>query len=280
MSTATVGQLLQAASNRIDRLDAEILLGHILHQTRAWLFAHVNDKVEAQHAQDLENLVSRRAAGEPCALIRGNQDFWTLTLTVSTATLIPRADTELLVELALELPGDNLVVLDAGTGSGAIAAAVASERPGWQVFASDSSAAALAVAMHNCGPRVPMWQTNWLDPVASDALDIVISNPPYIEEGDPHLDALAFEPRTALTAGADGLDALRTLISEARRVLKSGGTLILEHGWQQGPAVRGLFQAAQYTDIATHHDLAGRERATMAHWYRPPRANRSAQRRG
>lgn len=266
MTGATVGQLLQAAQQRIERLDAEVLTAHTLGQTRAWLFAHADAPVAPADAARLETFITRRAEGEPCALIRGCQDFWTLSLEVTPATLIPRADTELLVELALQIPGAGLRVLDAGTGSGAIAAAIVSERRDWQVFAADLSAPALDVASRNCASHVHLLQCSWLDPIATGSLDVVVSNPPYIEEGDPHLDGLAFEPRSALTAGADGLNAIRALIADARRVLRPGGALILEHGWSQGAAVRQLMSRADYGDVTTHHDLAGHERATMAQW--------------
>tara|TARA_A100001037_G_scaffold206173_1_gene184419 strand:+ start:77 stop:883 length:807 start_codon:yes stop_codon:yes gene_type:complete len=267
LADATVATLLSAATQRIDRLDAEILLANLLGTTRAWLFSHGEDPVPADRAERLRARVERRAAGEPTALILGVQDFWTLTLKVTGDTLIPRPDTELLVELALQAPQSGpLTVLDAGTGSGAIAAALSSERPDWRVLASDCSIAALRVAACNCGERVPLFCGSWLQCVAPRSVDMIVSNPPYIAEGDPHLDALQFEPITALTSGADGLAAIGELVEGSRETLRPGGWLLLEHGFDQGRQVKALCESAGYTDVTVHTDLAGHERATMAQW--------------
>lgn len=265
MADVTVATLLRTATERIDRLDAEILLANLLGTTRAWLFSHGEDAVPSDRAERLHARVDRRAAGEPTALIIGVQDFWTLTLEVTGDTLIPRPDTEILVELALQVPLPGaLTVLDAGTGSGALAAALASERPDWVVLASDSSIPALRVAARNCRGHVALFCGSWLQCVAPASVDMIVSNPPYIAEGDPHLEALQFEPVTALTSGPDGLDAIRQLVDTSRQALRPGGWLLLEHGFEQGPQVQALCQTAGYADVTVHTDLGGHERATMA----------------
>ena len=268
MPDATVADLLRTAAREIDRLDAELLLADVLGRQRAWLFAHDTETVPAPCADSFAARVGRRAAGEPCALIRGTQEFWTLSLEVSADTLVPRADTELLVELALQIPAADsraLSVLDAGTGSGAIAAALAAERPRWHVFACDVSDDALRVAARNC-PRVPLFRADWLQSIAPSSFDLIVSNPPYIAEDDPHLKALQFEPAIALESGADGLDAIRHLVASSRQALRRGGWLLLEHGWTQAAAVAQLCAEAGFSDVSMHRDLAGHERATMARW--------------
>lgn len=216
-------------------------------------------------------LVERRRCGEPIAYILGRQGFWTLDLEVTPDTLIPRPETELLVELALaRLPATAaLTVADLGTGSGAIAAALATERPSWTLIALDRSPAAVAIAMVNARrlalPNLLPLVGDWLGPLAPGGLNAIISNPPYVAASDPHLGRgdLRFEPPPALASGPDGLAAIRRIAAEAPRHLCPGGLLALEHGYDQGIAVRAILAAAGLQEIETRHDLAGHERVTL-----------------
>ena len=267
----TAARLLAQARAAIDAVDAEHLLLHVLARPRSWLFAHADDAVTATEAAAFRALVERRAQGEPVAYLTGTQGFWSLELAVTPATLIPRPETERLVELALErLPAGVAVrVADLGTGSGAIALAIARERPQAQVIATDASAAALDVARANAERNrvrnVQFRQGDWLAPLAGERFDLIASNPPYIADGDPHLSAgdLRFEPPTALSSGADGLDAIRVIVRDARAMLQPGGWLLLEHGWDQGDAVRALLQGGGYGDVATEQDLEARDRISL-----------------
>src|SRR6185312_15239860 len=217
-----------------------------------------------------EALVARRAAGEPVAYLTGRRGFWTLELEVTPATLIPRPETELLVELALErLPRDMACrVADLGTGSGAIALAIASERPQAQVVATDASADALAVARRNAQRQgfgnVRFVQGDWLAPLAGERFALIVSNPPYIEAADPHLARgdLRYEPAAALASGADGLDDIRRIIADAPAHLEAGGWLLFEHGWNQGDAARALLREAGYAQVFTAQDLEARDRVS------------------
>ena len=218
-------------------------------------------------------LIERRAAGEPVAYILGRKDFWTLELTVSPAVLVPRPETELLVERALALhPGDEAKVADLGTGSGAIALALASARPGWRIVATDISAAALAVARANAVAlgleRAEMVQGNWLAGLPGRTFDLLLSNPPYVAAADPALRTpeLMREPRLALVAEEDGLAALCAIIREAPAHLEPGGWLLLEHGAAQAAAVAGALVARGFAQVRSHRDLAGRERMTEGQW--------------
>ncbi|QNP39857.1 peptide chain release factor N(5)-glutamine methyltransferase [Lysobacter solisilvae (ex Woo and Kim 2020)] len=263
--------LLQEARARIDAVDAEFLLVHVLDRPRSWLFAHRDDPVPDGVAAAFAALVARRAQGEPVAYLTGRRGFWRFDLAVTPATLIPRPETELLVELALErLPIERaLRVADLGTGSGAIALALAHERPRAQVLASDASAQALAVARTNAQAlglaNVGFREGDWFAPLAGECFDLIASNPPYIALDDPHLGEgdLRFEPAAALGSGADGLDAIRRIAAEAPAYLQAGGWLLLEHGWDQGAAVRGLLLAAGFVEVATERDLEGRDRVTL-----------------
>ncbi|WP_115527169.1 MULTISPECIES: peptide chain release factor N(5)-glutamine methyltransferase [Xanthomonas] len=267
-------QLLRQAALRIERADAEPLLLHALGRDRAWLFAHGRDPVPPTIAQAFDALVQRRQAGEPVAYLTGSRGFWTLDLAVSTATLIPRADTEALVELALErldqAPGRR--VADLGTGSGAIALAIASERPQAQVIATDASAAALAIAQRNADSHrlsnVECRQGSWFVPLAGERFDLIASNPPYIAAGDPHLAQgdLRYEPASALASGSDGLDDIRSIVADAPAHLRAGGWLLLEHGWDQGAAVAELLRTRGFAQVATHQDLEQRDRVTLGCW--------------
>ena len=269
----TIETLLRQAA-AIDRVDAEWLLAHALERPRAWLFAHAGDQVPAEAAQRYTALLARRAAGEPVAYLTGEQGFWTLELEVSPATLIPRPETELLVELALaRIPGGSATrIADLGTGSGAIALAIARERPRAHVIATDASEPALEVARRNAArnriANIEFRHGDWLAPLAGERFDLIASNPPYIAEGDPHLGEgdLRFEPPAALSSGLDGLDAIRRIVRDAPLHLLPGGWLLLEHGWGQGAAVRALLAEADFSEVETARDLEGRDRTTFGRW--------------
>lgn len=263
--------LLRDAANRVDPADAAVLLAHAVDRPRSWLYAHGDDDVEDATAARYAQLLERRVAGEPVAYLTGSRGFWRLDLRVTPDTLVPRAETELLVELALQrLPVDRpLRIADLGTGSGAIALALASERPRARVIATDASAAALAVAGSNAAAlriaNVAFREGDWLAPLAGERFDLVASNPPYVAVGDPHLGQgdLRFEPAAALSSGADGLDAIRTIVRAAPAHLLPGGWLLLEHGWDQGAAVRELLRHAGFSDVKTAPDLEQRDRVTV-----------------
>lgn len=268
---ADVRSMLAAATRRLgDRIDAEALLLHALDKPRSWLIAHDTDVLDETTRALFEAMVTRREAGEPVAYITGRRGFWSLELEVTPATLIPRPETELLVELALErLPaGDARRVVDLGTGSGAIALAIAHERPLASVSAVDLSAEALAVARGNAQrlglTRVRFLQGTWMTPLSGERFDLIVSNPPYIEAADPHLEQgdLRFEPAAALASGADGLDAIREIVAGAPAHLEAGGWLLMEHGWNQGGAVRALLKRAGYAEVFTATDLEGRDRVS------------------
>jgi release factor glutamine methyltransferase len=275
----TVRNALVAASARLGglpdgspRLEAELLLGAATGLDRARLLSWPDAPISSDTQRHLATLVERRARGEPVAYILGSQGFWTLDLEVSPDTLIPRPETELLVELALGNlpPTAGLIVADLGTGSGAIAAALASERPAWALVASDRSLGALAIAAANSRrlrlSNLFALAADWLATFAPGTLDAILSNPPYVPVGDPHLNRgdLRYEPHTALAAGFDGLAAIRTILDQAPGRLKPGGLLAVEHGFDQGEAVRALFGLAGLTRIETHRDLGGHERVTLA----------------
>ena len=270
-TTPRVRDLLQRASAMIERVDAEWLLAHALDRPPGWLWAHADDAVEAAARERFETLLSRRAAGEPVAYLSGTQGFWSLDLRVTPATLIPRPETERLVELALaRLPADAPCrVADLGTGSGAIALAIARERPMAAVVATDASKAALAVAVANAQRNGidNTWfrRGDWCEALGRDRFDLIASNPPYIALGDPHLDQgdLRHEPPDALASGDDGLDAIRRIVRDAPAHLAPAGWLLLEHGWNQGEAVRALMAAAGFVEVATEPDLEGRDRVTL-----------------
>ena len=269
----TVASALRDAVARLAgdeaRAEAERLLGHALGRPRSWLYAHAVDAVDAADIERLDALVARRAAGEPIAQITGRRGFWTLDLEVTRDTLVPRPETETLVELALaRLPRTPARVLDLGTGTGAIALALASERPELDVTAVDASAAALAVAARNaaaCAARVRFREGSWFAPVAGESFALIAANPPYLADDDPHLREgdLRFEPAMALSSGVDGLDAIREIAAAAPAHLDPGGWLLVEHGWTQGDAVRSLFAEAGLVDVSTARDLEGRERVTL-----------------
>lgn len=274
--------LLRAARERLvaaggESADAERLLAHLLGRARAWLYAHGDDVVDAADAQRFAALLARRADGEPVAYLTGRRGFWGLELAVTADTLIPRPETELLVELALaRIPAaDACRIADLGTGSGAIALAIAHERPRAHVVASDRSAAALAVARGNASAlgigNLEFREGDWLHALAGERFDVIVGNPPYVAADDAHLGEgdLRFEPSAALASGSDGLDAIRTIARDAPLHLRDGGWLLLEHGWRQGAAVRALLRAAGFVDVATARDLENRDRVVLGCWARP-----------
>ena len=253
-------------------LDCQLLLGHALGKPRSWLYAHGEDLLCEDARMRFESFMAQRSAGVPVAYITGQRWFWNMALEVTPATLIPRPETELLVETVLDrLTTPHPTLLDAGTGTGAIAIALASERPEWNIIASDFSAAALAVAAGNikrwADDKVDLVQGHWLTAFPPASFDAIVSNPPYIREGDEHLYALKSEPLTALASGPDGLDAIAALIEDALRCLRPGGLLILEHGFDQASAVCTLAHQHGYTGIETLQDFNSQPRALVA--YKP-----------
>lgn len=256
-----------AASPSAD-LDAEILLAHVLGIGRAGVRADPSRPLSAQQADALSALAQRRAAGEPVAYLTGHREFWSLDLEVTPDVLVPRPETELVVELALAalVRVARPAVLDLGTGSGALALALAHERPDAVITAVDASAAALAVAAANArrlrAGNVVFRTGCWYEPVAGSQFDCIVSNPPYVADDDPALASLSHEPRAALAAGPAGFDALAVICAGARAHLAPGGALVVEHGATQGPGVRELMTQAGLAGVATHADLAGRPRAT------------------
>jgi release factor glutamine methyltransferase len=262
--------LLSEARLQINDVDAEWLLAHALGQPRAWLYAHARDIVDAAASERFATLVARRAVGEPVAYLTGSRGFWTFALQVTPDTLIPRPETELLVELALaRLPQDRVLrIADLGTGSGAIALALAHERQCADVLATDASEASLAVARANAVALgvANIWfrRGDWCAALGDERFELIASNPPYIAADDPHLAEgdLRFEPDAALASGHDGLDAIRAIARDAPGHLVPDGWLLLEHGMEQGAAVRALLKAAGLVDITTGRDLENRERVT------------------
>ena len=252
------------------RLDAEILLCQTIDMPRSYLFAHPEDELDELTKQRFESLLQRRLQGEPMSYISGIQEFWSRELIVSPATLIPRPETELLVELALrEVPRQaESQILDLGTGSGAIAIAIASERPLSHVTATDISEDALAVAAENVRQNdlanITCLTGRWCEPVAGRAFDLIVSNPPYVREDDEALQKLRHEPLSALASGADGLRDIRLLAVECIPLLASQGSLMLEHGADQKDDVAQILAAAGWGDITCHNDLSGKPRVTVA----------------
>lgn len=292
----TVGQALATArAAGVERLDALALLGALLQRPRSWLMAHDEAPLGAA-APAWADALARRAAGEPLAYLLGTKDFHGLALAVGPAVLVPRPDTETLVDWALDLlpPDAPWRVADLGTGSGAIALAVAAARPAARLVAVDASAAALAVATANAhrlgldrdaeglsgpeaadpaGPIPPPTRLrfearlgDWWAPLAGELFELVLSNPPYIAEGDPHLAALRHEPALALASGPEGLDALRAIVAGAPAHMAPGAWLLFEHGWDQADAVAALLRAAGFQDVQHRRDLGGHRRCTGGRW--------------
>ncbi len=286
---ATIAELIEWGGRELTesdsaRFDTEIILAFILEQNRTYLYTWSDRTVSTERESRFRALIAKRAAGEPVAYLVGQQPFWKFELKVTPATLIPRPETELLVELALEhIPeNSNLRVADLGTGTGAIALAIASERPRVLVVATDHSAHALEIARENAQAlgmsHIEFRQGSWLGPLLIkgqsgpsgqfEQFDLILSNPPYVEPDSPYLQCgdLRFEPDSALIgADSDGLGDVREIIDHAPAYLKADGWLLLEHGAAQGRAVRELFEAAGFDSVVTRKDLAGLDRVTMGH---------------
>lgn len=275
----TIDKALADARARISsdsaRLDAELLLGQVLGKSRTYLYTWPERALTTGERQQFQQLLARREGGEPVAHILGQREFWSLPIQVNNTTLIPRPDTELLVEVALACleaggahPGR---ILDLGTGSGAIALALASELPPWDVVAVDRVEQAVSLAEHNRQQlgitNMSVQRSDWFSCV-SGRFDLIVSNPPYIAAEDPHLHQgdVRFEPHSALVAGSEGLADLAMIIDQAPGFLKDDGWLWLEHGWQQGPAVRELLQGKGYIAVRSEADLGGHERVTGGQW--------------
>lgn len=275
--TPTIRSALQVAAGQIadlpfghPRLEAELLLAHVLACPRSTLVAWPERTLTPTQWQQFERLVAQRSAGTPLAYLLGEREFWSLRLRVDSNTLIPRPETEVLVERALcRMPAARSgVAADLGTGSGAVAIALASERPRWLITATDESPAALQIARDNAQrlqcTNVRFEAGDWCDALGSERFDVIASNPPYIPENDPHLASgdVRFEPLRALVSGEDGLDAIRILCRCAQQHLHPGGWLLFEHGPEQGPQCRALLAASGYENVNTYADLEGRERVT------------------
>jgi release factor glutamine methyltransferase len=277
----TVAAILARAIARLQpsgsaHLDAQLLLGFSLRRPRSWLLAEGAAPVAAAARADFEQLLARRAQGEPLAYLLGRREFWSLDLQVTPAVLVPRPETELVVERALALLGESAAdVADLGTGSGAIALALAHERPRWRVAATDRSAAALAVAVANARAldvsNVEFFSGDWFEPLGERCFQLLACNPPYLAADDPALrdTALQYEPPGALVAARDGLADLSTVVAGAPAHLHACGWLVLEHGAGQATAVAELLVARGFTHVRCHHDLAGLPRVTEAQWPAP-----------
>jgi len=271
---STVSEALDWATEQLSesddaRLDSQVLLAYTLNVSRTWLFTWPDKALDGATLTAFNALIEERKSGTPIAYITGYRDFWSLRLKVTPDTLIPRADTELLVETALTLKNveNPCDVIDLGTGTGAIALSLANECPSWRITATDINPKTLAVAKENAQTlelAVSFKESAWFDAI-NDRYDLVISNPPYIESDDPHLQQgdLRFEPAGALASGQDGLDDIRRLVQQALKHLKKDGYLLLEHGYQQAEAVRSLMTEAGYIEIETHQDIEDRDRITL-----------------
>jgi len=262
-------QLAQCVPTDEANIEAQLLLMHVLEVNRAWLIAHATDSLAAEPANAFQALLHRRLQGEPVAHILGTREFFGLSLKVTADTLIPRPDTETLVEAALQKVHGAMRILDLGTGTGAIALAIARHAPQCEIIAVDASVAALAVAQQNALslqlPNVQCLQSNWFTALGPASFDLIVSNPPYIEADDPHLQQgdLRFEPLSALASGTDGLQDIRQIIADAPAHLNAGGWLMLEHGYDQAEAVQQLLNAAGFKNVQSLRDLGDHLRVTL-----------------
>ena len=275
-SSASLRDLLKDVASRLEavsespQLDAEVLLGRAIDMPRSYFFAHPEDVPDDDAVARLEKNVARRLGGEPMAYITGSAEFWSLELMVTPATLVPRPETEILVELALrEIPrAEPWKILDLGTGSGAIAVAIAGERPLCDITAIEQNLDALRIAEQNVRnldlANVTCLHGDWTAPVQGGLFDLIVSNPPYVEAGYPGLDRLAWEPQTAIVSGEDGLDAIRVLARDCARILKVGSTMMLEHGFEQEKGVASILDTCGWFSIECHKDYAGLPRVTTA----------------
>ena len=280
MAASCIRSALQAAQTKFGpaydtaRLDAEVLLSHVLKCPRQRLYAWPESTIDANQLELFQQLVKRRAAGEPVAYLTGRREFWSLDLEVNSDTLIPRPDTERLVEIALAVVPEDAPwrVADLGTGCGALALALAKERPKCHVIATDIKPEALEVAGRNAGrltiTNVEFRAGNWCAALEHTPCELIVSNPPYVAESDPHLEQgdVRFEPREALVGGTDGLQILRHIAESVRYHLTDGGYVMLEHGFDQGKRVRDLLRGLGYHRIASHKDHGDQERVTAATW--------------
>jgi len=280
--SSSIGGLLDSLTQQFStvsdsaRVDAEVLLCFVSQKNRTWLYTWPERELTEPQSLQLQPLVKRRLLGEPVAYLTGQREFWSLTLQVSSDTLIPRPDTELLVEVALELFSDRshekLNIVDLGTGTGAIALAVASEQPNWQIIGLDRIPAAVQLAQRNQQqlqiPNASFLESDWFSSLEKQRFDLIVSNPPYIEQQDPHLKQgdVRFEPRSALVAKGDGLLDIKKIIDQAPGYLVEQGWLLFEHGYQQADAVRNLLNERGFVAVQTRSDLAGHERATLGQW--------------
>lgn len=260
----------QLAYTTTSRLDLELLLEIALHKPRSFLYANPECELTLEQEENFEYLYQRRLRGEPIAYILGKKEFWSLEFAVNEKVLIPRPETELLVEIILrELKQEVAVVADLGTGSGAIALVLATERPNWKIIAADVSEDALQVASYNAMQlkvqNVEFYRGNWCAALPDIKFDLIVSNPPYIDKNDPHLEHgdVRFEPKIALTSG-NGLRDIREIVVQAKGKLKVGGLLVLEHGHDQSEAVQELLQQNDYHQITPYKDLADIYRAVVA----------------
>lgn len=250
-------------------LDCELLLCHCLGKERIYLYTWPERDVDSECIEKFHALLARRQQGEPIAYLTGSREFWSLSLSVNNSTLIPRPDTERLVEVALDLAlPKNARVLDLGTGTGAIALALASENPSWRLLGVDVATAAVALAQRNAHDlnikNVEFFASNWFENIPAQQFDLIVSNPPYIDENDLHLGQgdVRFEPRQALVAAQNGLAAITEIASAAKAYLQRSGWLLFEHGYTQAPSVRTLLSQFGYSDISTWNDWGGNERVT------------------
>ena len=274
---ATVQELLRGArelAGDSPTRDAEILLCHCLDRARSWLYTWPEAEVTGSSLEQFQALLARRSQGEPVAYLTGRREFWSLDLKVSPSTLIPRPETETLVEWALSLPlPDVAVALDLGTGTGAIALALASERANWRVRGLDFNADAVALAQYNARtnglPQVAFTVSDWFSALKDEKFDLLLSNPPYVEAGDRHLQEgdLRFEPTSALVAAGGGLADLAHIVNLAPDYLLASGWLLLEHGYTQGESVRDLLIERGFKAVEPREDLAGQERITGGQWH-------------
>jgi release factor glutamine methyltransferase len=277
---STIASALKAAEQRLGQssdsaaIDARVLMEHVTGYSHADLISKSEQALSDSQQSLFEELVAMRESGAPIAYITGQREFWSMNFLVTPDTLIPRPETEILVEQALHrIPEkSNANIADLGTGSGAIALALAYERPHARVIATDASRLALETARVNeerlgIG-NVELRLGHWLGALGQDQCDVIVSNPPYIREDDPHLSHgdVRYEPMTALVSGNDGLDAIREIVSEASNHLNPGGWLLLEHGFDQGEAVLDLMRSAGFTGVETVGDLAGQDRVTLGQW--------------
>lgn len=284
-NTPTIKQCLNNAQSKLSsfdsesdtgaaKLEAEVLLAFALNKSRSHLYTWPEQVLDDSQLEQFNSLVERRYRGEPIAYITGVREFWGLPITVTPDTLIPRPETEHLVEIALQnIPEDQACfVADLGTGSGAIALAIASERSNASIEASDVSEAAIAVAKINQAqlnlPNISFKLGRWFEAFTTQKFNIIVSNPPYVAEQDPHLERgdLRFEPVTALSSGADGLEDIKIIIEQARDYLTEGAYLLLEHGFNQADDIIDLFENSGYSDVQCFRDYGERERATIGRW--------------